>query len=102
MRIPNRRRRFYLSPQLKTGAGRFFDNWNSPAEDLNLQPLIFQTQLLKLYFLTTLYVDVKEPALPYVLDDKKTQFHRRLESPRLGGAYQVGTKLSPICSPKCT
>jgi hypothetical protein len=24
---------------------------------------LFQTQLLKLYFLTTLYVDVKEPAL---------------------------------------
>jgi hypothetical protein len=34
---------------------------------------IFQTQLLKLYFLTTLYVDVKEPALMSISGDKKTQ-----------------------------
>jgi hypothetical protein len=32
---------------------------------------LFQTQLLKLYFLTTLYVDVKEPALSYISGDKK-------------------------------
>jgi hypothetical protein len=32
---------------------------------------IFQTQLLKLYFLTTLYVDVKEPTVQYVLATKK-------------------------------
>jgi len=29
---------------------------------LTFPALLFQTQLLKLYFLTTLYVDVKEPA----------------------------------------
>ena len=44
------------------------------AEDLNLQPLLFQTQLLKLYFLTTLYVDVKEPALPPFEATKKLNF----------------------------
>ena len=55
---------------------RFFDNWNSPAEDLNLQPLWFQTQLLKLYFLTTLYVDVKEPA-PEILPGELSAHFRR-------------------------
>src|ERR1700737_2254927 len=34
---------------------------------------LFQTQLLKLYFLTTLYVDVKEPAFTHISGDKKTQ-----------------------------
>ncbi|HMH01081.1 MAG TPA: hypothetical protein VK555_06690, partial [Terriglobales bacterium] len=33
----------------------------------------FQTQLLKLYFLTTLYVDVKEPAVLHISATKKTQ-----------------------------
>jgi hypothetical protein len=32
-----------------------------------------QTQLLKLYFLTTLYVDVKEPAFRHISGTKKTQ-----------------------------
>jgi hypothetical protein len=31
----------------------------------------FQTQLLKLYFLTTLYVDVKEPAVLHISATKK-------------------------------
>ena len=30
---------------------------------------------LKVVFLTTLYVDVKEPAVHYILDTKKTQSH---------------------------
>ena len=34
---------------------------------------MIQTQLLKLYFLTTLYVDVKEPAFTHIPDHKKTQ-----------------------------
>ena len=39
-------------------------------------PYKFQTQLLKLYFLTTLYVDVKEPVAPYILNNKKLNFDR--------------------------
>ena len=39
-------------------------------EDLNLQPLLFQTQLFKVVF-TTLYVDVKEPAFPAHFGQKK-------------------------------
>ena len=46
------------------------------AEDLNLQPLLFQTQLLKLYFLTTLYVDVKEP-VPRTFRRQKNSISRR-------------------------
>ena len=33
---------------------------------------LFQTQLLKLYFLTTLYVDVKEPALTHIQATKNS------------------------------
>jgi hypothetical protein len=35
---------------------------------------LFQTQLLKLYFLTTLYVDVKEPAFRHIPGTKKLNF----------------------------
>jgi len=68
--------------------------------------LDFQTQLLKLYFLTTLYVDVKEPALPHISRTKKLNFAPRFSSSADGlpavALAEAGTKLSPICSPKCT
>ena len=64
--------------------------------------LQFQTQLLKLYFLTTLYVDVKEPAVSYISGEKKLNFvpdsrvtgssRRRLGAG--GSVIVVGTKLS--------
>ena len=62
----------------------------------------FQTQLLKLYFLTTLYVDVKEPAPTAIPGDKKTQFCLPDHRPTVFRGIAAGTKLSPICSPKCT
>src|SRR5207302_10589359 len=68
----------------------------------------FQTQLLKLYFLTTLYVDVKEPApnffgvnFAHISGTKKLNFVSDSNSflPRRsysegGSVYLAGTKLS--------
>jgi hypothetical protein len=42
--------------------------------------------------LTTLYVDVKEPAIPHILSDKKTQFC--LPTQITVSVNQAGTKLS--------
>ena len=62
--------------------------------DPKIGALGFQTQLLKLYFLTTLYVDVKEPALRTLADHKKTQLRRRLESRfRLSGRDKIESNL---------
>jgi hypothetical protein len=52
---------------------------------------------LKVVFLTTLYVDVKEPAVQYIFATKKTQ--SRADKNHVS-VFVAGTKLSPICSPK--
>jgi len=60
----------------------------------------FQTQLLKLYFLTTLYVDVKEPAVPHIRVQKNSIL---IALNRFAKATAVKRdKIEPICSPKCT
>ena len=61
--------------------------------------LQFQTQLLKLYFLTTLYVDVKEPAVRYIWPQKKLNLvptKITVFPPLRGSVFIAGTKLSPI------
>jgi hypothetical protein len=58
---------------------------------------------LKVVFLTTLYVDVKEPGVRYILIHKKTQSRadKNHSLPVIAGpVFVAGTKLSPICSPK--
>jgi hypothetical protein len=52
---------------------------------------------LKVVFLTTLYVDVKEPAVHLHFRHKKTQSHADKNHVSV---FVAGTKLSPICSPK--
>ena len=69
------------------------------ARDLTLRPVNFQTQLLKLYFLTTLYVDVKEPALRTIETTKKLNLDRC--GPLLLKQQRFKRdKIEPICSPK--
>jgi len=58
---------------------------------------------LKVVFLTTLYVDVKEPAFVTFWPQKnsiscrqKSQLTHRVQV----SVFVAGTKLSPICSPK--
>jgi hypothetical protein len=60
---------------------------------------------LKVVFLTTLYVDVKEPAVRYILATKKLNLMPTKITafpPWRVSVFVAGTKLSPICSPKCT
>jgi len=81
------------------GTRDFYDNWNSRPRSEDRSAWI-QTQLLKLYFLTTLYVDVKEPALASISGDKKNSISRRRWS-----SFPIimpGQNWVPICSPKCT
>jgi hypothetical protein len=52
-----------------------------------------------LYFLTTLYVDVKEPAVPYFRGEKKLNLDRY--GPLLLKQHRFKRdKIEPICSPK--
>jgi hypothetical protein len=53
---------------------------------------------LKVVF-TTLYVDVKEPALAHIQATKKLNL---VPTKTNLSIIVAGTKLSPICSPKCT
>jgi hypothetical protein len=58
---------------------------------------------LKVVFLTTLYVDVKEPAAQYILTTKKLNLvptNITVFPPWQVSVFVAGTKLSPICSPK--
>jgi hypothetical protein len=58
---------------------------------------------LKVVFLTTLYVDVKEPAVHYILATKKLNLvptKITVFPPWRASVFVAGTKLSPICSPK--
>ena len=58
---------------------------------------------LKVVFLTTLYVDVKEPAVHYILTTKKARSRADKITacpPSRVSVFVAGTKLSPICSPK--
>jgi len=57
---------------------------------------------LKVVFLTTLYVDVKEPAVQYILATKKLNLMPTKIRPAQWqlSVFVAGTKLSPICSPK--
>jgi hypothetical protein len=58
---------------------------------------------LKVVFLTTLYVDVKEPAVHYILTTKKLNLAPTKITacpPGRVSVFVAGTKLSPICSPK--
>jgi len=59
---------------------------------------------LKVVFLTTLYVDVKEPAVHNILAAKKklnlVPTNITVFPPWQVSVFVAGTKLSPICSPK--
>jgi hypothetical protein len=55
-----------------------------------------------LYFLTTLYVDVKEPALPYIRGDKKNSILIAMTTVAKSNIGLSGTKLSQFAVPKCT
>ena len=57
-----------------------------------------QTQLLKLYFLTTLYVDVKEPAFHHIPGTKKLNFVPTLITLPLSGRDKIEFQFAV---PKC-
>ena len=66
-------------------------------------PYKFQTQLLKLYFLTTLYVDVKEPAIHVHFRAQKNSILRPGFSRPPWRASSNRDKIEfTICSPKST
>jgi hypothetical protein len=64
---------------------------------------VISDSALKVVFLTTLYVDVKEPAVRYIWPQKNSiscrQKSQLLPTVRVS-VFIAGTKLSPICSPQ--
>jgi len=92
-----------------------YDNWNSlaagdPLRTADATATWFQTQLLKLYFLTTLYVDVKEPAVHVHFRPQKNSILRptwtrvcsAIASAETAPMNTSGQNWAPICSPSCT